>query len=83
MAAMADYLFAFAACACAVDDHHIDPVYVAYLMDEPTPGFTDNANPAASRAMAERIAAAVERGMARRRLNTASRLFEELARGRR
>src|SRR5579872_5225261 len=45
MAASVDYLFAFAATARAVEDHHFDAVFEAYLEDAEVSGFLEAHNP--------------------------------------
>jgi len=71
MAATVDYLFAFAATAHAVADHHFDAVFEAYLEDEEVRGFLADNNPAALREMAERLIEARERGLWKPRSNSA------------
>jgi len=71
MAATVDYLFAFAATARAVADHHFDAVYEAYLDDEQVRGFVMAANPAALAEMAGRLLEAQERGLWQPRSNSA------------
>ena len=70
MAATVDYLFAFAATAHVVSDHHFDAVYEAYLNDEAVLEFLRRNNPAALREMAARLAEALERGLWRTRSNS-------------
>ena len=72
MAATVDYLFAFAATAGAVADHHFDAVFEAYLEDPEVRAFIAEANPAALREMAKRLTEAVERGLWQPRSNSAS-----------
>ena len=81
MAATVDYLFAFAASAHAVEDHHFDLVFDAYLGDDDVRGFLEDNNPAALREMAERLLEAQERGLWRPRSNSASNDLEGMARG--
>ncbi len=69
MAATVDYLFAFAATARCVADHHFDAVYDAYLGDEAVRGFIDAHNPAALQEIAERLKEAQDRGLWRPRSN--------------
>ena len=71
MAATVDYLFAFAAAARCVRDHHFDLVFDAYLADERVRGFLEDSNPAALREMAERLLEARERGLWKPRSNAA------------
>ena len=79
MAATVDYMFAFAATAHAVRDHHFDAVFDAYLADDRVRDFLQAANPAALRDMAERLMEAQERGLWRPRSNTAHPLLARLA----
>ena len=71
MAATVDYLFAFAATADCVADHHFDAVFDAYLGDETVRDFIESHNPAALREMADRLLEAQERGLWKSRSNTA------------
>ena len=70
MAATVDYLFAFAATAKCVADHHFDAVYEAYLGDEDVRDFIAENNPAALKEMVERLLEAQQRGLWRPRLNS-------------
>ena len=81
MAATVDYLFAFAATARAVGDHHFDAVFEAYVEDREVRTFFDENNPAALREIAERLGEAVERGLWRPRSNSAHVVLADLARG--
>ena len=77
MAATVDYLFAFAATARCVSDHHFDAVFEAYLEDPEVLAFLDQRNPAARADIARRLAEAVDRGLWRPSRNvTVSRLAE-------
>jgi cobaltochelatase CobN len=71
IAATVDYLFAFAATARVVEDHHFDALYDAYLADDHVRGFIAEANPAALREIAERFQEAIERGLWRPTSNSA------------
>ena len=79
MAATVDYLFAFAATARAVGDHHFDAVFEAYVEDREVRAFFDENNPAALREIAERLGEAVERGLWRPRSNSAHVVLRDLA----
>ena len=81
MAATVDYLFAFAATARAVGDHHFDAVFEAYVENPEVRAFFDENNPAALREIAERLAEAVERGLWRPRSNSAHVTLTEIAAG--
>ena len=71
MAATVDYLFAFAATAKCVKDHHFDLVFDAYLGDEDVRAFLEQNNPDALWEMADRLLEAQDRGLWRPRSNTA------------
>jgi cobaltochelatase CobN len=79
MAATVDYLFAFAASAHAVEDHHFDLVFDAYLGVAEVRAFLEDCNPAAMKEMAERLLEAQERGLWRPRSNSASTDLEAIA----
>ena len=79
MAATVDYLFAFAATARAVGDHHFDAVFDAYLEDSEVRAFLAENNPAALREIAERLNEAIERRLWRPRSNSAHVRLAELA----
>jgi cobaltochelatase CobN len=79
MAATVDYLFAFAATARCVKDHHFDAVFEAYLDDDEVRGFLNENNPAALKEMSERLLEAQERGLWRPRLNSTHPVLRELA----
>ncbi|MCE3248826.1 MAG: cobN, partial [Geminicoccaceae bacterium] len=78
IAATVDYLFAFAATAQLVEDHHFDALYEAYLEDNRVRDFIAQANPAALREIAERFAEAIERGLWRPSRNSAHERLEAL-----
>ncbi|HEX6118080.1 MAG TPA: cobaltochelatase subunit CobN, partial [Dongiaceae bacterium] len=63
IAATVDYLFAFAATADCVADHHFDLVFDAYLCDEEVRAFIEHHNPAALKEIAERLLEAQERDL--------------------
>ncbi|MCW5700080.1 MAG: cobaltochelatase subunit CobN, partial [Rhodospirillales bacterium] len=71
MAATVDYLFAFAATARCVKDHHFDAVFDAYLNDGEVRDFLEANNPAALKEMGERLLEAQDRGLWRPRSNHA------------
>lgn len=81
MAATVDYLFAFAATARCVADHHFDAVYDAYLADEAVRGFIEQHNPAALGEIADRLVEAQERGLWRPRSNSSHAVLKRLAAG--
>ncbi len=69
IAATVDYLFAFAATARAVKDHHFDALYDAYLGDAEVRAFLDAHNPDARAEIEARFAEAIERGLWRPKRN--------------
>ncbi len=71
IAATVDYLFAFAATTRAVQNHHFDLVEEAYIADEDTRTFIEDANPNALREIAERLQEAMDRGLWTPRSNSA------------
>jgi len=71
MAATVDYLFAFAATADCVADHHFDAVYDAYLDDEAVREFLEKHNPAALKDIADRLLEAQTRGLWQAKSNSA------------
>ncbi len=79
MAATVDYLFAFAATAHAVGDHHFDAVFEAYLEDDRVREFLAENNPAALQEMAERLLEALNRGLWRPRSNSAHAHLVQMA----
>ena len=81
MAATVDYLFAFAATAHCVADHHFDAVYDAYLNDEEMRGFLERYNPAALKEIAARMLEAQARGLWQAKSNSAGQLLAAWAQG--
>jgi cobaltochelatase CobN len=71
MAATVDYLFAFAATAHCVEDHHFDAAYAAYVEDDTVRSFFEENNPAALKEMSQRLLEAQERELWRPRSNGA------------
>jgi cobaltochelatase CobN len=78
IAASVDYLFAFAATTSAVKDHHFDAVYAAFIEDEVVRAFMAEANPAALREAALRLAEALDRGLWKPKSNSAGLMLAEL-----
>jgi cobaltochelatase CobN len=78
MAATVDYIFAFAATTGAVQDHHFDLVYDAYIADAQVQDFLGQSNPAARSEMAARLMEAQDRGLWRPRSNSARATLSEL-----
>jgi len=70
MAATVDYLFAFAATAKCVSDHHFDAVFEAYLADDKVREFIQTHNPDALKEMVDRLLEAQERELWNPRLNS-------------
>lgn len=70
MAATVDYLFAFAATARCVADHHFDLVYDAYLGDADVRDFIADHNPDALKDIKDRLREAIERGLWQPRRNS-------------
>ncbi len=79
MAATVDYLFAFAATARCVKDHHFDLVLEAYLEDDDVRSFLEENNPAALQEMSDRLNEALERGLWKPKSNSAHMLLGELS----
>ncbi|MEZ5842452.1 MAG: cobaltochelatase subunit CobN [Hyphomicrobiaceae bacterium] len=63
MAATVDYLFAFAATARAVRDHHFGAIYDAYVGDDAVRAFIADVNPEALADIAAKLAEAIDRGL--------------------
>ncbi|BDW98207.1 cobaltochelatase subunit CobN [Thalassospira tepidiphila] len=72
MAATVDYLFAFAATARCVADHHFDLVYDAYLGDAEVREFIADHNPDALQDIKDRLNEAIDRGLWQPRRNSVS-----------
>ncbi|MEE9452837.1 MAG: cobaltochelatase subunit CobN [Paracoccaceae bacterium] len=81
MAATVDYMFAFAATTKAVKNHHFDLVHAAFIEDDATRTFIENANPAALIEMAERFQEAIDRGLWQPRSNAAKAMLAGLLGG--
>lgn len=78
IAATVDYMFAFAATTGAVKSHHFDLVHAAFLEDEATRAFIEDANAPALREIAQRLDEAIERGLWRPTSNSARNLIDRL-----
>ena len=83
MAATVDYLFAFAATARAVKDHHFDAVYDAYLDAAASRAFLAAHNPDALVEIAERLGEAIDRGLWRPQRNSLRDALDDIAARRR
>jgi cobaltochelatase CobN len=81
MAATVDYLFAFAATADCVADHHFDAVFEAYLLDDAVRDFIAAHNPAALKEIADRLQEAQARGLWKSRHNSAHRRLAAWSKG--
>ncbi len=81
IAATVDYLFAFAATAQVVENHHFDALYEAYLADDQVRGFIATANPAALGEIADRFQEAIDRGLWHPHANSTHQLLATLATG--
>ena len=81
MAATVDYLFAFAATADCVADHHFDAVFEAYLLDDAVRDFIAAHNPAALKEIADRLQEAQARGLWKSRHNSAHQRLAAWAKG--
>ncbi len=79
MAATVDYLFAFAATARCVKDHHFDAVYEAYLENDAVRDFIRKHNPAALKEMIDRLCEAQDRGLWRPRRNDTRERLDQIA----
>ena len=79
MAATVDYLFAFAATARCVKDHHFDAVFEAYLEDDVVRDFIALHNPAALAEMIERLREAQDRGLWQPRRNDTRARLDQIA----
>ncbi|WP_025899673.1 cobaltochelatase subunit CobN [Sneathiella glossodoripedis] len=78
MSATVDYLFAFAATAKAVKDHHFDILYDAYICDPEVWDFLKTNNPDALRDILDRFEEAIERGLWQPRRNSLGVDIEQL-----
>ena len=81
MAATVDYLFAFAATADCVADHHFDAVFEAYLLDDAVRDFIAAHNPNALREIADRLQEAQTRGLWKSRHNSAHQRLAAWSKG--
>jgi cobaltochelatase CobN len=81
MAATVDYLFAFAATADCVADHHFDAVFEAYLLDDAVRDFIAAHNPAALKEIADRLQEAQARGLWKSRHNSAHQRLAAWSKG--
>ena len=81
IAATVASLFAFAATAKGVEDHHFDPPVAAYLAAGEVRDFIARHNPPALREIAERFEEAIERGLWHPRSNRVGELLGDLMEG--
>ena len=82
MAATVDYLFAFAATTDAVQSHHFDQLYDAYIADAAVRSFIAENNAPALSEMSARLREAIDRGLWAPRTNSAYDLLSALVVGR-
>jgi cobaltochelatase CobN len=82
IAATVDFLFAYAATTGAVEPHHFEALYQAYVMEEAVRDFMAEKNPEALKEMAEKFLEAVDRGFWNPRSNSARFELESLGRRR-
>jgi cobaltochelatase CobN len=73
-----DNVFAYAAMAGVVDIHQFDLLFDATIGDDGVRSFLVGANPAASRAIADRFDEAARRGLWTSRRNSATAIITEL-----
>ena len=78
IAATVDYLFAFAATAKVVEDHHFDQLFDAYLADDKVRDFIQQNNAPALQEIADRFDEAIERGFWHPRANSVGDLLARL-----
>ncbi|MFP6712394.1 MAG: cobaltochelatase subunit CobN [Rhodospirillales bacterium] len=78
IAATVDYLFAFAATAKVVEDHHFDQLFEAYLEDENVRDFIAENNAPALQEIAEKFEEAIERDFWHPRSNSVGDLLAKL-----
>ena len=78
IAATVDYMFAFAATTGAVQTHHFDLAYDAYIANLETRAFIAENNPAALKEIAARFEEAIARNLWQPRLNSAYDRLKEL-----
>ena len=78
MAATVDYLFAFAATARCVKDHHFDLVFQAFLDDDEVRTFLEENNPDALRDIADRLIEAQDRRLWSSRLNSTREILDQM-----
>ena len=78
IAATVDYLFAFAATARCVDDHHFDQLFEAYLDDDTVRDFLEANNPAALKEIRDRFQEAIDRDLWHPRRNAVHTRLDSL-----
>ncbi len=79
IAATVDFLFAYAATTGAVEPHHFETLYQAYLIDEAVRDFMAEKNPEALKEMADKFMEAMDRGFWNPRSNSARFELEMLS----
>ncbi len=80
MAASVDYLFAFAATANCVKDHHFDMVCDAYIYDDKICDFIEKNNPEALKDIADKLQEAIHRNLWQPRRNDIHQILEKFGR---
>jgi cobaltochelatase CobN len=78
IAATVDYMFAFAATTGAVQTHHFDLAYDAFVADDETREFIAANNPDALKEIAARLEEAIARNLWQPRLNSAYDILKDL-----
>ena len=78
IAATVDYLFAFAATARVVEDHHFEMLFEAYLNDDRVREFIEEHNAPALSEIAARFDEAIERGFWHPRSNSVGAMLQTL-----
>ena len=78
MAATVDYMFAFSATTGAVQNHHFELTFEAYLQDEKVRDFIAQENPDALNEIATRFIEAIDRGLWTPRLNSAKMILDTI-----
>ncbi|MEQ8396900.1 cobaltochelatase subunit CobN [Thalassobaculum sp.] len=81
IAATVDYLFAFAATARCVDDHHFEQLFDAYLENDAVREFLEDKNPAALKEIAERFQEAIDRDLWHPRRNAVQDRLAAITKG--
>ena len=78
ISATLDYLFAFAATTNAVENHHFEQLFDAYIVNQEVHDFILNANPSALKEIASRFREAVDRNLWKPQSNQYAALIDEV-----